>query len=350
MDRNYDIKQKVFVGMSGGVDSSVSAFLLREQGCDVVGVTMDTGYGDATEAAARVCRELGIEHRIIDLKDSFHRQIIDSFVADYAAGLTPSPCILCNPLIKFAALLSQCEKTSDLVATGHYVEKHLDGQTGFSYLSCGDQAKDQSYFLCLLQQEQIARCVFPLEKMNKDEVRSIARKQGICSAERKDSFDVCFIPDRDYRKFLREHGVCDSPGEIVDADGSVVGRHSGLCNYTIGQRRGVEVSLGYPAYVLELDSVNNRLVIGRREQLYKASTVLKSCVFQSIAKPENELRCQVRVRHKAALSQATLEPMPQLGEDCYRLEFCRPEWGLTPGQYAAFYDGERLLGGGLFSR
>ena len=336
--------------MSGGVDSSVAAFLLLEQGYRVTGVTIDTGYGDAPEAAARVCRELVIEHTIVDLREGFRSLIIDNFVRDYAEGITPSPCLRCNPLIKFAALFGQRQEKTDLIATGHYVRRLADEENGMYYLTCGDQAKDQSYFLCLLDQEQIAHCLFPLGRLNKAEVRAIARKHDLCCADKKDSFDVCFVPGGDYRTFLSSCGVTDAPGEIVDHTGQVLGRHNGLSNYTIGQRRGLDVALGYPAHVLQLDSRHNRLIIGSRDMLYRQEADLYGCVFQSVPSPSAEFRCQVRVRHKASLSPAALYPLPEKGRDSYRLIFDEPEWGLTPGQYAAFYNGDRLLGGGRFSR
>ncbi|MBQ3403972.1 MAG: tRNA 2-thiouridine(34) synthase MnmA [Oscillospiraceae bacterium] len=342
-----DFAPRVFIGMSGGVDSSVSALLLQDQGYEVIGVTVDTGFGIAPEAAAQVCGELKIEHRIIDLKQEFRRHIVDSFIADYAAGLTPSPCLICNPLIKFAALCGQCERQDDMIATGHYVQKHYDRESNMPYLTCGYQAKDQSYFLALLSREQISRCLFPLADMNKPEVRRLAGERGLCSAARRDSFDVCFILNNDYRSFLRDNGIEDRPGEIVDTEGNRLGKHKGLFNYTIGQRRGLDVPLGYPAYVLALDGANNRLVIGPRDMLYRSEAVLSGCVYQSIPKPDAELRCLVRVRHKATLSSATLIPQP---DETAILRFDQPEWGITPGQYAAFYDGERLLGGGRFQR
>lgn len=338
---------RVFVGMSGGVDSSVSALLLQEQDYEVIGVTVDTGFGVAPEAAAQVCGELGIEHRIIDLKHEFRHQIVDSFIADYAAGLTPSPCLICNPLIKFAALNELCDRPDDMIATGHYAKKHYDPKSKMHYLTCGDLAKDQSYFLALLSHEQVSRCLFPLADMNKPDVRRLAAERGLCSAERRDSFDVCFILNDDYRAFLRENGIEDRPGDIIDADGNCVGRHKGLFNYTIGQRRGLDVALGYPSYVLSLDVANNKLIIGPREMLYRSAAVLSGCVFQSIPKPDGELKCLIRVRHKAALSNATLIPLPK---NAALVRFDQPEWGITPGQYAAFYDGERLLGGGRFER
>lgn len=346
MNNNVDAR-RVFVGMSGGVDSSVSALLLQEQGYEVIGVTVDTGFGIAPKAAAQVCGELNIEHRIIDLKQKFRRQIVESFIADYAAGLTPSPCLICNPRIKFAALHGLCRRPDDMIATGHYVQKHYDPESNMHYLTCGDQAKDQSYFLALLSQEQISRCLFPLAHMNKPDVRKLAGERGLCSAERRDSFDVCFILNNDYRSFLRDNGIENRPGDIVDADGNRVGCHKGLFNYTIGQRRGLDVALGYPTYVLALDAANNRLVIGPREMLYRSEAVLTGCVFQSIPDPDAELKCLVRVRHKANLSSATLTPLP---DNAALLRFDQPEWGITPGQYAAFYDGDRLLGGGRFER
>lgn len=343
-------KKRVFVGLSGGVDSSVAALLLLQEGYQVIGVTIDTGCGDAVTAAAKVARELEIEHRVLDLRQRFQEQIVDSFVADYAAGLTPSPCLRCNPLIKFAALLEQCSADDDMIATGHYVIKNFDQTSGYYYLTCGPEAKDQSYFLCLLTQAQLSRCLFPLAARPKDQVRQMARERGLCSADKKDSFDVCFVPSGDYRELLKQRGVADKPGEMADSDGRVVGLHSGLSNYTIGQRRGLEVALGYPAYVLELDGERNRLVVGRREELYAASARLSGCVFQSMPKPNAPFHCLIRVRHKAKLSGATLYPEQERGQDAFRLEFDAPEWGLTPGQYAAFYQGDRLLGGGRFER
>lgn len=350
IDMGTENGQRVFVGMSGGVDSSVAAYLLRRQGYKVIGVTIDTGFGDAPATAAQICRQLALEHRIVDLKADFRRRIVDSFIQDYAAGLTPSPCLLCNPQIKFAALCAQCQGEQDMIATGHYVQKRFDEAMGQYYLTCGDQAKDQSYFLALLSQKQIRRSLFPLAQMNKEQVRALAREQGLCSAERRDSFDVCFILDDDYRAFLRRNGVADRPGDIVDPEGRMLGRHRGLSNYTIGQRRGLEVALGYPAHVLVLDAAKNRLMVGPRDLLYSSSALLHDCVFQSVPIPDEELRCQVRVRHKARLSPAALCPAPEEGERAFRLKFDRPEWGITPGQFAAFYDGERLLGGGRFLR
>ena len=350
MKGKIDSKSRVYIGMSGGVDSSVAALLLRDQGYDVIGVTIDTGFGDSPAAAANVCRDLAIEHRIVDLRDAFRGRIVDCFVQDYAAGLTPSPCLMCNPLIKFAVLIDQCENNGDHVATGHYVQKNYDESTGLYYLTCGCQAKDQSYFLALLFQDQISRCLFPLGMMSKDEVRQIAREHGLSSADKRDSFDVCFIPYGDYRAFLSKQGVQDRPGNIVDPSGQIVGRHSGLSNYTIGQRRGLDIALGYPAHVVKLDTVNNQLMVGPRELLYRSEAKLSGCVFQSVPVPHDELRCQVRVRHKALLSEATLIPDVMEKDGCFRLSFTKPEWGITPGQYAAFYDGDRLLGGGRFER
>lgn len=348
MTTDTHTERRVFIGLSGGVDSSVAAYLLCAQGYEVIGVTIDTGCGDAPEAAARAARELGIEHRVIDLKERFRGEIISEFISAYTRGLTPSPCLRCNPLIKFAALLDQCEKAEDMIATGHYVVKRQDAAAGLFFLTCGDQAKDQSYFLSLLTQEQIARCLFPLARMNKDQVRSLAGEHGLCSAQRRDSFDVCFIPNGDYRSFLLDNGVVDHEGEIIDVSGRVLGLHSGLSRYTVGQRRGLDLALGYPAYVLELDSENNRLTVGPREFLYSSEAIVEDCVFQSIPTPSADLYCQVRVRHKAALSTAVLSPLPQRGPFCFKIKFEKPEWGIAPGQYAAFYDGDRLLGGGRF--
>ena len=243
------------------------------------------------------------------------------------------------------------ENENDHIATGHYVDKGWDDKLGLYYLTCGDAAKDQSYFLSLLSQELISRCLFPLgAAMTKPQVRALAQEQGLSPAQRRDSFDVCFVPQGDYRAFLREQGLAGRPGDLVDAEGRVLGRHQGLINYTIGQRRGLELALGYPAYVLRLDSEHNRLVVGAREELYSSTARLSGCVFQSLPRPRLPYPCLVRVRHKARLSPAVLTPLPEQGEDAFRLDFQQPEWGLTPGQYAAFYQGQRLLGGGRFMR
>lgn len=337
---------RVLVAMSGGVDSSVAALLLREAGCDVIGVTMDTGYGHAPEQAAAICAQLGLAHHVVDVRQRFATVVVDAFVSAYLAGETPNPCVNCNAALKFSAfapLFARLE--ADFFATGHYIR--INEQDGRFLLFCGDDmAKDQSYFLYRLRQETLRRCLFPLGGYTKARVRELAARAGLASAIQKDSYDICFIENGDYRALLRERAAARlQPGEIVDMTGLVVGHHDGLANYTIGQRRGLALALGYPAYVVSLDMARNRLVVGARDALLTRRAYTADNHFIAFAQLEQALPVQVKIRYKAAAVPALIRPAPAR-QGIVEILFNEPVWGVTPGQSAVFYDDDLLVGGG----
>ena len=340
---------KVLVAMSGGVDSSVAALLLLQRGYEVIGATMDTGYGQAPELAKQVCADLGIEHYVVDVRQHFREEIIDGFVQAYLRAETPNPCVDCNRCIKFPVFLPLlAELSADYFATGHYIRK--EERDGRYLLRCAtDEQKDQSYFLYGLSQEVLSRCLFPLGGLSKPEVRELAAGFSLSSAGQKDSYDICFIPDGDYRELLRQEAAEQlKPGEIVDLSGKVVGCHLGLANYTLGQRRGLEIALGEPAYVLALDVSRNRLVVGPKTALMQQRALVCENNFLPFAELDQPLRTWVKIRYKAKAQPATLYPLPEKSQA--ELVFDEPQWGVTPGQSAVYYDGEYLIGGGKIQR
>ncbi len=336
--------RKVIVAMSGGVDSSVAAFLLREEGYEVVGATIDTGFGRAADEAARICAQLGLEHHVIPARDIFLERVVQPFARDYLAGLTPNPCVECNRRFKFPVFWPlMAELDADKLATGHYC--HIferDGRYGLRRAEA--DGKDQTYFLCRLDQHILSRCLFPIGDYTKEQVRRIAAEQGLASARQKDSFDICFITDGDYRACVREHAATlPLPGDIVDLSGRIVGRHNGLFEYTVGQRRGLNVALGYPAYVVRLERAENRVVIGPREALWAKEAVVLDVSLISGESLTAPLRALVRIRSQAEPAEAVITP---LADGRAGIKFATPVWAPAAGQSAVFYDGDILLGGG----
>ena len=336
---------KVLVAMSGGVDSSVAALLLLQLGYEVVGATMDTGYGNAPALAKQVCQGLGIPHYVVDVRIPFQEQVVAPFFQSYLHGETPNPCVLCNNRIKFPLFQPLMKELgASYFSTGHYTR--LQKYQGRYILRCAtDTQKDQYYFLYGLEQTLLEQCLFPLGGMDKAQVRQLAMRAGLSSANQKDSYDICFIPSGNYREVLRQWGseqLC--PGEIVDQSGCVVGYHNGLGNYTLGQRRGLEIALGEPVYVLEMDVENNRLIVGPKQALMHQHMIVQENNFFPFAILEHSQRAQVKIRYKAPAEPATLHP----GEKAGQVEVCfdKPQWGITPGQAAVYYDGDLLVGGG----
>jgi len=341
----------ISVLMSGGVDSSVAAALLLAAGHEAEGVTFrlwgaDSDTENAVSTAADTCRLLGMPHRAIDLRKQFSEGIISYFINSYAAGETPNPCVFCNPAIKFGAALDACIAAgSEMVATGHYVRIGRGPDGGYELLRAADAKKDQSYFLHRLGQAQLSRIIFPLGGMTKDDVRAEARRLGLPAAESGESQEVCFIPDDDYRGFMEKMrpGLA-AGGEFVDASGMVLGRHRGTAFYTVGQRKGLGVSspLGR-RYVLKRDSATGRIVLGSEEDLLKDGCTVRDVNWVSGAAPRGEFRAGVRLRYRSAEVPSTIYPQ----EMNARIVFDRPDPGVSPGQSAVFYDGEKVLGGGV---
>ena len=367
---------KIAVAMSGGVDSSAAAALLRAQGHELVGFTMQLwnqrrglSLGEDGEPlpsrccslddvydARRVAEDLGFPFYVLNLERDFERDVVAPFVRSYLEGETPIPCVACNSRLKFAALdrtaLSVgCEK----VATGHYARVAFDGDAGrYRLLRGRDARKDQSYFLWELTQEQLSRTLFPLGEMTKEEVREAARRGGLSVAEKRESQEICFVPDGDYAGFIERYLESEgreaerpAPGEIVDAAGRVLGAHEGVHRYTVGQRRGLGVSRPLPLYVVRVEPESNRVVVGREEELLSSEFTAAGVNWVAFEEPEGDVRADVRVRYRHKESPATVTP---LGGGRARVRFEEPQRAVTPGQATVFYRGEEVVGGGWIVR
>ncbi len=341
---------KVLVGMSGGVDSSAAALLLRQQGYDVTGCTMilrdsENGCGAYLDAedAAKVCRAVGIEHIVIDFRDRFAESVMSPFSSEYMRARTPNPCVECNRFIKFGAMLDYALQNGfDMIATGHYAKRVFNEETGL-YELCRAEHKDQSYFLCKLNQHQLSHTLFPLSDMSKDEIRAIAEAAGLPVHAKRDSQDICFIPDGDVAGFLTSAGHILTPGDIVNEQGQKVGSHPGAQAYTVGQRKGLGGGFPHPMFVLKVDAKENRLVIGGSESLFSSRVEVDGISFVSGAAPSQVFSAKVKLRFASPPSDAVVT---LTDNDCAIIEFSSPQRAPTPGQCAVFYDGDTLLGGG----
>jgi len=352
--------ERIVVAMSGGVDSSVAAALLHEQGYEVIGITLQLwgkdvcvssgtrlccSVRDAMDAKA-VAKRLGIRHEVLELVEKFRTDVIDYFVDSYQQGLTPNPCIACNDHIKFGGLLDHADALdASFIATGHYARSGYDSARRRQTLSrSADATKDQSYVLFNLTQAQLSRARFPLGELTKPQVRALARSLGFATAEKPDSQDICFVRDRNKDGFLRkELQAEDEPGPITDMVGRVLGTHRGLLGYTIGQREGIGIAVGKPLYVVKLDQPNNRLIVGAREDLLSRTLVAERVNWVSIDPPEGPWRAQAKIRSRHEAAAATLA---STSDGRTLVEFEEPQTAITPGQAVVFYDSELLLGGG----
>jgi tRNA-specific 2-thiouridylase len=339
--------------MSGGVDSSMAAMILKEQGYHVEGVTLTLWEGQSDQAYAdayAVAEKIGIKHHLLDVREVFEKNIIDYFYQEYACGRTPNPCVLCNKTIKFGALLEwSLQNGADHLATGHYVRVTLNPKLNrYQIHRALDLSKDQSYVMWRLQQEQLRYLKFPLGEFTKQDIRIKAGEIGFQIADKPDSQEICFIPDHNYRAFLQHYsGQEAQPGTICTSDGTVLGYHDGIQNYTVGQRKNLGIAVGYPLYVLEIDSDANRIIVGERVKGYRSCLEIAEVNFVSEEPYDMVMTVQARIRYNMNNAEAVLT---RISDQAYQICFQIPQWAVTPGQSAVFYRGEMLLGGGIITK
>ncbi|MBE3038680.1 MAG: tRNA 2-thiouridine(34) synthase MnmA [Chloroflexi bacterium] len=356
---------KVVVALSGGVDSSVAAALLKQQGYDVIGMMLrlwsETGREesnrcctpDSMALARRVAAMLDIPFYVVDAKELFYSTVVQSFLDGYAQGVTPNPCLICNRQIKWDFLLNHALALgADYLATGHYAKKQETEDGKWQLLRSTDRSKDQSYVLHVLTQEKLAKALFPVGEYPKPEIRKLAGSFGLPTAARSDSQDLCFLAGEDYRDFLRRNAPeIGRPGPILTRDGKTLGEHQGLAYYTIGQRKGLGVASPVPLYVLAKDAATNTLVVGSEEELGSRELIAKDVNWISGEAPTESFRAEVKTRYTAREAWAEITPLDvnQPGETfrSLRVRFDAPQRDITPGQAAVFYDGDLVLGGGM---
>jgi len=344
--------------MSGGVDSSVAAALLKEQGYEVIGLTMCFNLAEKNgnkpsccglagiEDARRVCQKLGIRHYVLNLNKDFSRQVIGNFYQEYLSGRTPNPCVRCNQFIKFGILLKKAINLgAQFLATGHYA-RIVESSRGYLLKKAKDLKKDQSYFLYRLTQAQLKHVIFPLGNFTKPKVRQLAADFGLKVAEKQDSQEICFLPDGKYGDFIKAKGQGTvKPGNFTDKNGNILGLHRGIAFYTIGQRHGLGIAAKYPFYVTQINAQDNRVSLGRRQEVYKSEFIIEEGHF--LGKPPKkkiEIKARIRYNHTEAL--ATIYP----GKNKQKVIFKRPQFAVTPGQSAVFYAKDTVLGGGIIQK
>jgi len=346
---------KVVVAMSGGVDSSVAAALLKEEGYEVIGVTMQIWppesrkFGGccgvaAIEDARKVAHTLGIPHYVMNLRDVFAEKVINNFIDEYRRGRTPNPCVRCNQHIKFGALLEKARGLgADFIATGHHAR--IEKEKGRYLLKKGlDRNKDQSYFLYALTQEQLSRSLMPIGKLTKEKVREIARALILPVASKPQSQEICFIPDDDYCGFIKDNipGAA-KPGPILDEKGKALGTHRGIISHTIGQRKGLGIAAGEPLYVIAIDPERNAIVVGPKEKAFSDELVASGLNWIAFETPAYPLPTLAKIRYRHPEAEAVVTP---LGEDKVNVKFTQPQMAITPGQAVVFYDEDVVVGGG----
>ena len=347
-------KKTALIGMSGGVDSSVAAYLTQQEGFSCLGCTMRlhdrscSGSDDTADAQA-VALRLGFSHIVLDLQTAFRNHVMDPFVTCYEAGKTPNPCILCNQALKFGAMLDKAlELGCDCVVSGHYAQIRYDEESGrYLLYKAADQAKDQTYFLATLTQHQLAHIRFPLGKLTKEEVRQIAQQQGFGNAQKKDSQDICFVPEGDYVTFMEQYtGRTYPAGQYLDLKGNVVGTHRGAVCYTIGQRKGLGIALGSPVYVCSKDMRSNTVTVGPNEALFSNALRAEDMNWFPFPVLTGPIRVTAKTRHSQHEQAATVYP-EESGR--IRVEFDAPQRAVTPGQAVVLYQGDLVIGGGTIT-
>lgn len=356
-------RKRIVVAMSGGVDSTTVAAILKEQGHEVIGITMQLlDYKDAEGGccsldhvidARRVAQELDIPHYVVNFMDSFKELVLKDYVMKYESGKTPIPCVLCNQYVKFDLLLKRAlELGADYLATGHYA-KITNGNGSYSLNKADDENKDQTYFLYTLKQKELSKLMFPLGSLKKDEVRNLARDLNLKLAEKPDSTGVCFVPSDNYRDYLiSQSAFTEKEGEIVNTEGEVLGKHNGIYSFTIGQRRGLGIATGKPMYVVGLEPKDNRLIVGEEDKIYSNKLVAENISWVQSTIDEElvcgkplEVKAKVRSRHREDDAVVKMK-----SDTDAEIEFKKPQRAITPGQAVVFYKDKKVLGGGWINR
>ena len=347
--------------MSGGVDSSVAAYLIKNRGYDCIGCTMklydneDIGISRSrtccslndVEDARSVAYKIGMPYYVFNFSDGFREKVIEKFVRSYESGATPNPCIDCNRYMKFDQLYERARILGcEYIVTGHYARIEFDGER-YALKKALDETKDQSYVLYSLTQEQLAHTLFPLGNMRKNEVREIAEKNGFINARKPDSQDICFVPNGNYADFLEYYtGKEYSAGDFLSTDGAVLGKHKGIVRYTVGQHKGLGISTDEPLYVMKINAGDNTVILGKESELYSRDVIVRDFNWISCEAPMGEIRCKAKVRYRQKEQWATVLP---IGDATVKIVFDEPQRTITPGQAAVLYDGDIVLGGGTIA-
>jgi len=345
------MKKSALIAMSGGVDSTVSAVLMQRDGFDIAGAVMKLfppnpkATSNAVDDASKVAKHLNIPFHIFDLSAGFEERVIKSFIKDYQEGRTPNPCVVCNKNLKFGELLDKAhELGKNFLVTGHYVQTECDANGRYLLKKGADSSKDQSYVLYTLSQKQLEHTKFPLGEMTKKQVREMALEIGLDNAKKSDSQDICFIPDGDYVKYITDYfGTSPQKGRFIDVEGNELGENAGIISYTIGQRRGLGLSMPHPTYVLELRPNDNTVVVGSDELLYKKTLELCDINLIALDKINLPVKFEVKIRYTHKAQPATVL---QTDENTLHIEFDEPQRAITKGQAAVIYDGDLVIGGG----
>jgi tRNA-uridine 2-sulfurtransferase len=345
--------KKVVVGLSGGVDSSTAAAILQNQGYEVIGLTLwlMKGKGQCCSEgmvdAAKLCEQLGIPHHIVDIRDTFQTYIIDYLVSGYSAGITPLPCSQCNKTVKFGPMLAYAKANleADIIATGHYARINFNPDTGrYELIRAIDRNKDQTYFLYDLAQNILASVIFPLGEIQKSDTRRIAAEQELEAADKPESQDLCLVESNGSMRAFLDKYLAPKQGDIVDMEGKVLGQHDGIHHYTIGQRKGLGIAAAEPLYVIALDAIGNKVIVGDRMKATQPECTINRVNWVSIAKPSSPIRAEVQIRYRSTPTPVTVIP---LENSRAKIVFDEPQFSVTPGQAAVWYDGEKVLGGGI---